>query len=307
MTPFATGLSDSVASRLRSRLCRQRLCPRALLAGGLYLGLTGKKYVAVSKVLVERLSVKDQVASDAVLTAQADVLRSSEVLRLADSKAMLGDLPTFKGVRGPRRPARTSVRSEGGGSSSVLTVTYPAARAKTTPSKSSMPSSTPTKAISSDVDAEEAAKLSQQVGQDRKTILDQLSAARRCSRITTSRPAGLATPAERLNTVSSASTQSTLDTLATKRRYDDAVAAAGSALTSLNDEQLETAMRDAAAFAPDSSEIIEQEARMLESQLAVAAQDLRGEPSFAVRTTARLRQVRVVQVASMRSRRQAAQ
>lgn len=308
---FAATSTQSADSSLRRRLALISGCVLgALLAGGVYVGFAGKKYVAASKVLVERIGAKNESGADPVIKAQADVLRSSEVLRLAESKAMLGDLATFKGVRDPVPLLRKNlaVHSEGSGASSVLTVTYPAA------SESDSVEIVDAivnayKGYQSDVRQQESAKLGEQIGQDRKQITEQLAAAKKAlaDYDLATGGTGMATPAERLSSVSSALTQATLDTLAAKRFYDEAIAAAGSALTGLNDEQLETALRDAAAYAPESQEIIEQEVRMLESQLAELRKTYAENHPTMVRAIARLKQVRIAQAASMRSRWQSAQ
>lgn len=301
---------DPVTSTLRRRLALVSGCVLGgLLVGGIYLAMTPKKYVAVSKVLVERISA-DKAAGDAVVDAQEDVLRSGEVLRLAESKAVLGDLRTFQGVRDPVPLMRQNLKVESGngGTSNVLTVTYPAA--------SESDAVVILDAIvnayrgyQSDVRQQETAKLNDQLGQERKTLVDQLDRAKKAlsEYDVATGGAGLASPTERLSSVSSALTEATLQTLEAKRRYDEAIAAAGAALNGLNEEQLEKALRDASVFAPESPEIIEQETRMLELQLA----DLRktyaeNHPSM-IRATQRLKQVRVALASAMRSRWQAAQ
>jgi capsular exopolysaccharide synthesis family protein len=301
---------DPVSSTLRSRLALISGCVLgALLVGGIYLAATPKKYVAVSKVLVERMASSKE-ATDAVIDAQADVIRSGEVLRLAESKAMLGDLHTFKGVRDPVPVIRKNltVESDRSGSSNVLTITYPAASdSDAVEILDSVVSAY--RGYQSDVRQQETTKLNATLADDRKAIADQLSAASKAlsEYDLATGGAGIATPAERLSSVSGALTEATLDTLSAKRRYDEAIAAAGGALAGMNDEQTEKALLDASVFAPESPEIIEQEARMLETQLSDLRKTYAENHPAMIRATARLKQVRIAQAASTRSRWQAAQ
>ncbi len=284
----------------------------SLLVGGIYLGLTPTRYMAVSKVLVERIGAgsADSTGPDALIDAQTDVIRSSEVLRIAETKADLGDLSTFKSIKDPVPVMRSNVAVATGrsGQSNVLTVTYPA--------NTDQEAVTILDAIvnayrgyQSDQQQQESEKLSARIGGDRKTLVEQLNSAKKTlsDYDLATGGAGLETPVERMNSVSSALTESTLATLSAKRKYDDAVAAAGSAISKLNEEELERAMQDASAFAPESPEMIEQEARVLEGQLLELRKTYADNHPSVIRATARIKQVRIAQAAAMRARWQSAQ
>lgn len=292
---------------MRGRLALISACVLgALLVAGIYLALSPKRVVAVSKVLVERnATTKESGEPDAVIDAQADVFRSSEVLRLADSKASLGSLRTFAGVRDPVPMMRRnlSIAAKSSASGSVLTVTYPAVSEQDA-----------IDILDAVVDAyrgyqtnqqqQKAQRLGVDLGADRKKLDDQLAAARQnlAEYDIATGGAGLDTSSARMSSVSNALTEASLATLSAKRRYDEAVTAAGDALGELDDQKLEQTLKDAGAYAPESQELIEQEVRMLESQLSDLRKTYDANHPSMVRATQRLKQVRIAQAASARAR-----
>ncbi len=299
--------ADPILAALRGRLAViSAFVLAALVVGGLYLALTPRRVVAVSKVLVERIANPNPSAEpDAVIDAQSDVIRSSDVLRLADAKAQLGSLQTFKGLRDPVPNLRKnlSVSTSRSAMGNLLTITYPAATEQDA-----------VDILDAIVDAyrgyqtnqqqQKTQKLSAELTADRKSLADRLDAAQKALSdydIATG-GAGLDTPAARMNSVSNALTESTLATLSAKRDYDKAINSAGDALTGLTDAELEKAMKEAGAYAPESAEMIEQEVRMLEAQIVELHQTYADNHPTVVRALQRLKQVRIAQASSARAR-----
>lgn len=304
---------DTLTAALRRRLALLSACTLGgLLAGGIYLGITPRRVVAVSKVMIERIAPSSINLSggDAFIDAQTDVMRSREVLRLAEARGQLGSLQTFKGIRDPVPAIQKSLGVKVGQSASgnVLTVTFPAhTESDAVEVVESIVNAYRT--YQSDQKQQKSQELSVAIAADRKAIEDQLAQAKKAlaEYDQATGGAGLETPGQRITSVSDALTNAELDTISAKRVYDESINLAGSALTDLTDEQLENTLREANVSAPESPELIEQEARALEVQLAELRTTYSQNHPSVVRASQRLNQVRLTQVAAMRARWRSAQ
>ena len=289
-----------------------------ILIGAIYLRFTTKRHVAVATVVIERMEAPGGNSTgadslDAVLDAQAEILRSSDVVRLADANANFALLRSFASGpdRDPVRAIRRDLQIERPAGTSKLLVSY----ASPEPLDAQRVVDEVVRAYQayqSDQRTRKSREMASAIESQRRDALDRLGAARRVlADFDAGRNAGeanLVAPAtQQVESMARAATDAQLETFAARRAYDDAVANAGATLSGLNDQQLEEALAQAGANAPDSSDLINQEAAALAQQLTELRRTYAANHPAVARATARLKQIRLVQVASARQRWKAAQ
>jgi polysaccharide biosynthesis transport protein len=298
---------DSLASAVRRRLAVVTLCAAlGLAAGVLYLVLVPKRYVAVSSLLVEPNALS--APADDAVEAQIDIIKSSEVLRLADRDGSLGALKTFSRLNDPVPAVKRGLDVDVTPRRNVINVSFAAADR-----------SDAVKVVDLVVEAyltyqseqrqQRAKDLGQAAEASRGKLREQLAVARQALAEfeATNNLAASGMTTARAASIADAATQAQLDTFTARRAYDDAVAAAGTALAGLDDKALESALSASAVSAPESAEMLAQEVAALDRQLGELRKTYAANHPSIVRASQRLQQLRLTQVAGARQRWLAAQ
>lgn len=287
-----------------------------LVVGGLYLRFATKRHVAVAKVTIERLAPglatgkAAEESLDAVIEVQSEILRSTDVLRLADANGDLGSLRTFAAgdaLRDPVVEIRRDLRVDRTPGSATITVSY----AAPDPSDAARVVDEVCRAYQSyqsDRSTRRSRELAGTIETQQRETREKLAAARReLAAFDSGGPLAGPPATQQVASLAQAMTTAQVDTFGARRLYDEALANAGPQLAGLDDKQLEETLAQAGASAPDSSELIAQEAAALGQQLTELRRTFAENHPAVARATARLKQIRLLQVASARQRWQAAQ
>ena len=279
-----------------------------LVIGLVYLRVATTKHIAASTVLIERLAPSlaagtGDTSAAAVVDAQVEVIRSSDVLRLAETNGNFAGMTTFAHVHDPLALLRTDLRIDHPVGGNVLTVAFPSPNdAEAIAIVDEVIKSY--QSYQSDRRTQKSRELAASIDSTRRGVTDQLASARKDLNAfdTANGPATGAPATQQVSSMADALTKAQLETFTTHRAYDEAVADAGSVLQGLNDQQLEQALQQAGANAPDSSEMVSQEVYALSQQLAELRKTYAENHPAVQRATQRLRQIRLLQVAGTRQR-----
>lgn len=309
--PSTAESEDTLGAALRRRLLTVVACCILGVVGGLaYLALTPKKYVAASRLIVEQVAPTGGTKDEGVVEAQAELVRSRDVLRLADRDRSLGSLPSLASKTDPVPEVQRNLRVEAQPRRNVIVVTYASTSREDAVRVVDLVVEA-YRTYSSDERSRRAEQLAGVIRESQGKIDQEIQRARdalaqfdashgnaSAVQASTQRSAGLA----------DAFARAQLDTFAAKKTYDDAVANAGPALAGLSDKQLEEALQGAGStVAADSGEIVAQEVQALARQLAELRRTYAENHPAVIRATQRLQQMRLAQVAGARQRWQAAQ
>ena len=250
------------------------------------------------------------VKDESLLEAQAEVVRSSDVLWLAENSRGLSDLPSLAKFTNPIPVVKRELRVEPHPRRNLLTVTY----ASTHREDAAKVVETVVEAYrryQSEKPTRRAAELSEVVRAERMKVDQELDRAQRTlAEFDLARGATAASEAttQRAASLADALSRGELETFAAKRAYDDAIADAGPALAGLDDKQLEETLRGSASTpAADTGEVVGQEVLALARQLVELRRRYAENHPSVIRAAQRLQQMRLAQVAGTRQRWQAAQ
>lgn len=277
----------------------------ALLSAAAYLYVTPPQFTAVSKLVLERVggpTSRSVDSFDAFLATQADVMRSSEVLRLADADSSLGALASLAGQRDPLPAIRRSLRIDVAGNGGVLTVAYPSANVE---DAKRIVDAIVRAYVSyqSDKRRERVASLTRDADIARQPIAEEVA---RLARATSDAEASVAgrgaadAIAQRVRSSVDVLVQAQAAVVDTRRAYDEAVADAGPLLSKLSDDDLDRAIRNAAVTGGETAERVTERLELAVRQLAELRRTYAENHPAVLRLRVQIDRLRVERVAAAR-------